>query len=123
MGSESALYEHLLQLEKKLLKPEIRTSQNELNHILADQFFEFGSSGEVLYKDEGIAEEGIGEVKMTLSDFDIHPLSEEIVLATYRIFNEVKKQHSLRSSIWKFTDGRWQMLFHQGTTIGAGQKV
>lgn len=115
MGSESALYEHLLQLEKKLLKPEIRTSQNELNHLLADQFFEFGSSGEVLYKDEGIAEEGIGEVKMTLSDFDIHPLSEEIVLATYRIFNEVKKQHSLRSSIWKFTDGRWQMLFHQGT--------
>lgn len=90
MESESSLKEHLRQLEEKLLKPEIRTSQKELNSLLAVNFFEFGSSGKVLYKDEGIGEEGIGEVKMTLSDFEIHPLSEEIVLTTYRIFNEVK---------------------------------
>ncbi|MDO7485773.1 DUF4440 domain-containing protein [Peribacillus frigoritolerans] len=106
MESESSLKEHLHQLEEKLLKPEIRTSQKELNNLLADNFFEFGSSGKVLYKDEGISEKGIGEVKMTLSDFEIHPLSEEIMLTIYRIFNEVKKQHSLRSSIWKFRDGR-----------------
>lgn len=102
MESKSSLKEHLRQLEEKLLKPEIRTSQKELNNLLAVNFFEFGSSGKVLYKDEGIGEEGIGEVKMTLSDFEIYPLSEEIVLTTYRIFNEVKKQHSLRSSIWKW---------------------
>ncbi|MGW6664432.1 MULTISPECIES: DUF4440 domain-containing protein [Peribacillus] len=111
MESESSLKEHLRQLEEKLLKPEIRTSKKELNNLLADNFFEFGSSGKVLYKDEGIGEEGIGEVKMRLSDFDIHPLSEEIVLTTYRIFNEGKKQHSLRSSIWKLRDGRWKMFF------------
>jgi hypothetical protein len=115
MESESSLKEHLRQLEEKLLKPEIRTSKKELNNLLADNFFEFGSSGKVLYKDEGIGEGGIGEVKMTLSDFEIHPLSEDIVLTTYRIFNEGKKQHSLRSSIWKFRDGKWKMFFHQGT--------
>jgi hypothetical protein len=115
MESESSLKENLRQLEEMLLKPEIRTSQKELNNLLADNFFEFGSSGKVLYKDEGISEKGIGEVKMKLSDFEIHPLSEEIVLTTYRIFNEVKNQHSLRSSIWKFRDGRWKMFFHQGT--------
>jgi hypothetical protein len=25
---------------------------------------------------------------------------------------------SLRSSIWKFMDDRWQMVFHQGTVLG-----
>ncbi|MBM7691578.1 hypothetical protein JOC77_000985 [Peribacillus deserti] len=115
MDSEFSLKQHLLQLEEKLLKPEIRTSQNELNQLLADQFFEFGSSGNVFYKDQAIGDEGIGVVKMTLSEFEIHPLSEEIVLTTFRIFNEVKKQHSLRSSIWKLTDGSWKMVFHQGT--------
>lgn len=115
MEKEEVLKEHIRQLEENLLKPEIRTNQIELNQLLADGFFEFGSSGRVLYKNEGIGEEGIGVVKMILSNFDIHPLSKEIVLATYRICNEETKQHSLRSSIWKFSDGRWQMLFHQGT--------
>lgn len=52
---------------------------------------------------------------MKVSDFEIHPLSEEIVLATFRTYNEGNKQHSLRSSIWKLIDGKWKMHFHQGT--------
>lgn len=115
MKSENRLKEQLLELEEKLLQPEIRASRNELKKLLADNFFEFGSSGKVLYKNEDISEEGIGVVKMTLSDFEIHPLSDEIVLTTYRIFNEVNKQHTLRSSIWKSINGNWQMVFHQGT--------
>ncbi|WP_088068992.1 nuclear transport factor 2 family protein [Gottfriedia luciferensis] len=114
MESLISLKEHLLMLEEKLLKPEIRTSQDELKKLLADEFFEFGSSGRVLYKDEQL-ENGIGIVKMTLTNFELHPLSEEIVLVTYRIFNEIKEQHTLRSSIWKYKDGGWKMYFHQGT--------
>jgi hypothetical protein len=115
MASEYSLKEHLLQQEEKLLKPEIRTSKIKLNNLLADNFFEIGSSGKVFYKGEGISEAGIGIVKMSLCEFEIHPLSDEIVLTTYQIFDEVKKQHSLRSSIWKLKNGRWQMVFHQGT--------
>lgn len=107
--------EQLLQLEEKLLTPEIRTSQEELKKILAEDFFEFGSSGKVLYRDDSIGEQGIGVVKMTLSDFEVHPLSEEIVLTTYRIYNEESNQHSLRSSIWKLVEREWKMFFHQGT--------
>ena len=83
-------------------------------NLLSDNFFEFGSSGKVLYKDEDIS---LGIVKMTMSDYEIHSLSEEIVLATYRIYNELNNQHSLRSSIWKLVDGQWKMHFHQGTKI------
>lgn len=115
--NKSALKRHLFQLENKLLLPEIRTSKEEVMNLLSDNFFEFGSSGKVLYKDEDISEATLGIVKMTMSDFEIHSLSEEIVLATYRIYNELNNQHSLRSSIWKVVDGQWKMHFHQGTKI------
>ncbi len=115
MTNSSSLKELLFQLEEKLLQPEIRASKQQLTNLLAEDFFEFGSSGRVLYKDENISEMTLGEVQMQLSDFEIHPLSEEIVLTTYRIYNEINQQHSLRSSIWKFVDGRWKMHFHQGT--------
>lgn len=111
------LKEHLQQLEESLLKPEIRSSQQELQNLLAEQFFEFGSSGEVLYKNEAIGVEGIGTVNMEISDFEVNPLSDEIVLATYRVLNFDSNQYSLRSSIWKLINKRWQMVFHQGTKI------
>ncbi|MDX8361530.1 MULTISPECIES: DUF4440 domain-containing protein [Bacillaceae] len=115
MERDNRLKEQLLVLEEKLLKPEIRASKNELKKLLSENFFEFGSSGRVLYKNEDISDDGIGAVKMTLSDFDIHPLSQDVVLTTYRIYNEESKQHTLRSSIWKYSNGSWQMFFHQGT--------
>ncbi len=99
------------------MEPEIRTSKEELSNLLADNFFEFGSSGKVLYKYENIGEMNLSVVQMKLSDFEIHPMSEEIILTTYRIYNKMNNQHSLRSSIWKLIDGRWKMHFHQGTKI------
>ncbi|MFC3748262.1 DUF4440 domain-containing protein [Paenibacillus sp. GCM10012306] len=108
---------HLLELEERLLQPAVRTSVEELSALLADDFIEFGSSGNVWYRQEGLNENGIGVVNMTLSDFEIHSLSENTTLTTYRIFNEHRQQYSLRSSIWKFREGRWQMFFHQGTPV------
>ncbi|MBY0097946.1 DUF4440 domain-containing protein [Mesobacillus maritimus] len=115
MKTNDELKNHIRQLEEKLLTPEVRSSKSELEKLLADDFFEIGSSGKVLYKDEEIAEAGIGVVKMKLSDFELNTLSENLVLATYRIFNELNNQHSLRSSIWKRNEGVWKMVFHQGT--------
>ncbi|KPL60944.1 nuclear transport factor 2 family protein [Rossellomorea vietnamensis] len=113
----NTLKEQLQHLEEKLLKPETRSSKTELSRILAEGFFEIGSSGKILYQDEEISDGGIGTVQMTMDQFEIHPLSDEIILSTYRIFNEETQQHSLRSSIWKWIDERWQMVFHQGTRV------
>jgi hypothetical protein len=112
--SLSSLKEHLCQLEQLLLQPEIRTSPEELSKLLADEFFEFGSSGRVWYKKDMVST-GIGVIKATLHNFEVHPLVPDVVLATYYSVNETRKQHTLRSSIWKRIDGRWQMVFHQGT--------
>ncbi|MDQ7862660.1 nuclear transport factor 2 family protein [Peribacillus frigoritolerans] len=78
---------------------------------MKDDFFEFGSSGNIWSKSDFMGQEGAGAVNMTLSQFEMHPLSDDTVLTTYRIFDEDKLEHTLRSSIWKCANGRWQMFF------------
>ncbi|ALC80179.1 MULTISPECIES: nuclear transport factor 2 family protein [Bacillus] len=107
--------ETLHDLEKKLLTPETRTSPEEISLLLADEFFEFGSSGTVFVKKDCIGEGGLGVRKMTLFSFEIKLLAPNVVLTTYRVNDEIRKQQTLRSSIWKYIDDRWQMVFHQGT--------
>jgi hypothetical protein len=115
VGNYVSLKEHLLQLEEKLLKPEIRTSSEEISKLLTDDFFEFGSSGNVWLKSDCVGPGGLGIVDTKLQDFNINLLSDDVVLTTYRIIDGASGQQTLRSSIWKHQDGRWQMFFHQGT--------
>ncbi len=111
---EIELKNHLLKLEEELLKPEIRSHPDRLNQLLADDFFEFGSSGKVWHK-EGNYINGLSNREMILSEFEIHPISEAAVLATYRIHDKTRSQKTLRSSIWRNNNGKWEMIFHQGT--------
>ncbi|RUS57179.1 hypothetical protein QI30_06220 [Kurthia sp. 3B1D] len=113
------MHDTILALELALLKPEVRRSSKALRLFLADDFFEIGSSGKVLYQQEQIEEIVLGDVCMTIDNFHIKLLSEDIILATYRVYNAVNAQHSLRSSIWKRVDGQWKMHFHQGTLTNA----
>lgn len=113
---EESLKQHLCSLEEQLLQPGVRKAVKEVNTLLADDFIEFGSSGRIYNKRqviEGLASEPI--VQRTLYDFQAKVLSPEAILVTYRLLNHDKKKYSLRSSIWKFNAGAWQMLFHQGT--------
>jgi hypothetical protein len=48
MKKQCSLKDQLCKLEQRLLEPEIRTAPAELDKLLADDFFEFGSSGNVL---------------------------------------------------------------------------
>ncbi len=120
MEKKSSVTEQLYRLEKRLLQPEVRKSTDELANLLADDFIEFGSSGRIFDKQQVVA--GLPHapiIHMTLKDFQAKSLSPDVVLTTFRVVkqNEARTEmdHSLRSSIWKFIDGRWQMVFHQGT--------
>lgn len=115
MDDKEILSVHIRELEKKLLSPEIRRTPLEIDKLLADDFFEFGSSGNVWYKKDAVCDVGLSIRDMTLSNFEINPLSENVVLATYRVYDRTREHHTLRSSIWKLIDGKWQMFFHQGT--------
>lgn len=115
VNTETNLKLLLQELEGSHLKPEIRSSSKDLNELLSDDFFEIGSSGTIFYKKDCVGEVGVEVRELSLHDFDIHPLSPEVVLTTYRVRDETRKQETLRSSIWKYIDGSWQLFFHQGT--------
>ncbi|WP_273835523.1 DUF4440 domain-containing protein [Guptibacillus sedimenti] len=104
----------IFQLEKELLTPQVRENSLKLNSILAADFFEFGSSGTIWSKKDAV-EGGLSLREMTLSDFDIHPLAKDVMLATYRVHDKTRNQQTLRSSIWRKNGDQWQLFFHQGT--------
>lgn len=104
----------LRELEESHLILENRKSPEKLEEILADEFLEIGSSGYMFGKSECLVD-GVTLHELTLHHFEIHPLAPEVVLTTYLIHNKTKGQNTLRSSIWKKIDGRWQLYFHQGT--------
>ena len=116
----SLLYEQLYDLEDRLLQPEIRRSGEEISRLLADDFIEFGVSGRTFDKLQVVEElPHTPAVPAVIKDFQVKVLAPDVVLATYRAVktHEAREEmrNSLRSSIWKFLDGRWQMVFHQGT--------
>lgn len=117
---DELLLEQLFQLEQRLLQPEVRKSIDDLMSLLADDFLEFGSSGRIFNKQQVI--EILSHApreRMTLKDFQAKTLAPNVVLTTFRLVkhNESSEEmtNSLRSSIWKLIDGKWKMVFHQGT--------
>ncbi|MEK4130300.1 DUF4440 domain-containing protein [Solibacillus sp. FSL W8-0474] len=109
------LKEHLQQLEESHTGLEVRMSRERLNEILTEDFFEIGSSGFMHDKKECL-ETGVVLAEMKLHNYEIYPLAHDVVLATYFLVDTTRERNTLRSSIWKFIDGKWQLYFHQGTT-------
>ena len=113
--------ETLEQLEQLLLTSATRRNATEVSSLLADEFREFGSSGSTFSKTEIISHlQSEDSVSLSLHSFEALPISDRAFLVTYRAVKEVPglaPVESLRSSIWIYRDGRWQMLFHQGTKV------
>lgn len=112
--------ELILNLEKELLKPEVRKSPEKLRKLLSEDFIEYRSSGVIYHyeKDDIFYEDN---VTFELQDFNLQELSEDCVLTTFKIDKIYHEDNfiksSIRSSIWKLYDGKWKMIFHQGTLI------
>ena len=115
-----SLEQHIRQLEEALLSPEVRSSLERMEAVLAEDFLEIGLSGRIYDKKQALqALLSEPEVHYEVMDFTMRPLAGEVLLVTYRTIRQEAPEdpqvHSLRSSIWKRIDDRWQMLFHQGT--------
>jgi len=108
--------------ETELLQPEIRKSTERLDELIADEFTEIGESGKQYNKrDIFDALPKQSGIKFFLSNFKATEISFDVVLATFELEKEIsesgEKIMSLRSSIWKNKDGRWQIIYHQGTPL------
>lgn len=117
MSEISDLRKHLLSLEEQLAGPAARSSRERVEELLDDDFWEFGSSGAAHDRATVIA--GLSMQKpaaWSIANFKVARLADDIALVTY-IATRAGGGSTLRSSIWKRTDGRWRMAFHQGTMI------
>jgi hypothetical protein len=117
--------EEIRLLEQKLHLAEVRQSPEIVAELLAEACVEFGSSGTV-YDDRDdliarLAAEKVEKPSPLISsrNYAFRRISADAVLVTYRSVREAEEsgpeRHTLRSSIWQGIDGRWQIIFHQGT--------
>jgi hypothetical protein len=121
MADQEALEDILRQRESSHLRPEIWRSPEAMGDLLDDDFMEIGSSG-TIYADKGKIIASLQDstpIHASMSDFQAKLLGPGIALTTYRLIKQDREvageKHSLRSSIWKLMDGRWKLVFHQGT--------
>ena len=118
-------HQSLLELELQHLDSNVRASQEHLSSLLADDFVEFGASGNVWNKADvihSITREA-GDTLYQIENYRVSRLGEHYVLATYQLSAkdhtapESTPRRSLRSTVWKSVGQQWTMLFHQGTPV------
>jgi hypothetical protein len=122
VSADVSIEAHLRALEEELLQPAVRKNASRLDALLADDFVEFGSSGRVFDKHDIIDTlRSESPVRLSLTDFRALLLGPGVVLTTYRAtshgVSDEQPIHSRRSSVWRLLDGRWQIVFHQGTRL------
>jgi glyoxylase I family protein len=114
----NALEAELHRLESALARrdPElIDADTTALQALVADDFLEFGASGKTWTAGdvrETLATEAPRDVPM--EDFAVARIATGVALVTYRSRDP---RHARRASIWVRRQGRWRMVFHQGTLI------
>ncbi len=115
--SSNATLKHTLRtLELRLLDPLARRNPHLVSGLLANEFREFGKSGRMYDKASILALLAAETPQtITLEDFHVATLGPESALCTYMSSSSTGRAR--RSSIWQWREGRWQMLFHQGTPI------
>ena len=103
-------------------RPEFGTSRADFEAMVAPEFWEVGASGTryskafILHTLENRHSEPVTET-YAVTDFACQELSPNLYLATYRL--DQTGRLSQRSTIWRYSGGVWQIVFHQGTLIAA----
>jgi hypothetical protein len=113
---------HIRSREERLLDPSVRRDSEQVSTLLADDFVEFGSSGRTFDKAQVLEylRDELPQEEALIRNFVAKPLSSTVFLITYRATRGdlgVHHSDSWQCSIWVKRDGRWQLQFHQGTSI------
>ena len=103
-------------------RPELGTTRADFDAMVAPQFWEVGASGRKYSKRDVL---DVLEARHTqpahedfsLSDFACLELAADLYLATYQL--TLANRVSRRATIWRHTDSKWQIVYHQGTLVQA----
>lgn len=106
-------------LERELLDPAVRSDRREVERLLAPDFTEIGRLGRLWTRDEIVHSIGgfasaWGPMAIS-SEMEGRMLADDLVLLNY--VTESPSGYARRSSVWRHSIEKWQIVFHQGTTL------
>ncbi len=111
---------HIRALEERLASRD--GNANTFADLLDEHVLEIGRSGKIYLRPDILVALERGEKfrRVEISEFKLSAVDENTVLAVFRTSRpEMKnKRDTRRSSLWKCgDDGRWRLVFHQGTPL------
>jgi hypothetical protein len=112
--------EELRDLELKVMTAAGEGRATDIRDLIAGDFFEIGRSGTTYTKAEVLAAIEVAPLrKFTLEDFKVVSNGDGWALVSYRAVARSgdTSTTALRSTLWVERGGKWQIVFHQGTTI------
>jgi hypothetical protein len=113
----------LLQKEKDLLNPEFCGNIQNLEDCIAEDFMEYGQSGNIYNRDDTIKLlQNKKDSHVTILDFKITCIGKQAAMAHYTAKDNKTTNASLRTSLWILEDKQWKISFHQGTAMQAKGK-
>lgn len=117
--NETQLQACLLGLEKQLMLPVEKNRLAEVAALIHDDFIEIGGSTPPINKAAVLQwlVRKDDSVRWQLSEFQLQSVQEGIVLVNYRLckISAEERKYSVRSSLWLYENGSWQLRFHQAT--------
>ncbi len=106
------------ELERTLMRSADFEDPSVLGELISDDFVEFAKTGKILPK--SVVMDYLINVKTTgdvpLDDFQVQRVTDDVYLITYCAVHP-GGTGVRRSSLWKKENGKWQTIFHQGTTV------
>jgi len=115
---EDRIRKELVSKEEQLLKNSVRNDAAKIAELVDDNCIEFTASGKQSnYKPGELFGNVDGELYIVSDSAKLIHLSENCRLLLYVAakVNKNTRVKSIHSSIWKKVNGRWKMVFHQGT--------
>ncbi|MEU2912589.1 nuclear transport factor 2 family protein [Streptomyces massasporeus] len=117
MPEHNPAVESAMEGELALLTPKVRRSPDRVGALLHPDFHEFGASGRHWSRAAIIASLAAttetGARPVAVSALRGVQLAPDLVHLTYDTEYEGSRAH--RSSLWRRTEGRWLLWFHQAT--------
>ncbi|NNM58654.1 MAG: DUF4440 domain-containing protein [Legionellales bacterium] len=100
-------------------------TKEDIENQMCDEFWEVGASGNIYTRQDVIEtllerynDQNYQDIWET-SDFKVTQIAPDNYLLTYNLIQN-HSRHTRRSIIWRKVNGRWKILYHQGTVIDGG---
>ncbi|MFF8935969.1 DUF4440 domain-containing protein [Streptomyces paradoxus] len=122
MPERNPAVESAMEGELALLTPKVRRSPERVGALLHPDFHEFGASGRhwsraAIIASLAAATAEPGADPVAVSALRGVQLAPDLVHLTYDTEYDGSRAH--RSSLWRRTEGRWLLYFHQATPFSA----